>query len=84
MAIAAPIRLNQQRAVAVPLREEEPVSTSVNHDIFPDPNPRVDDSRLPRTLRFVMFGGLGILYALSLVLPGVRHALAQVAALLPH
>jgi hypothetical protein len=84
MSMAAPVRLNQQRAAAVPLRKEEPVNTSVSHDSFPDPNLRADDSRLPRTLRFVMFGGLGTLYALSLVLPSVRHVLAQIAALLPH
>jgi hypothetical protein len=84
MSMAAPVRWNQQRAAAVPLREEEPVNTSMNHDVFPAPNPQADASRLPRALRFIMFGGLGTLYALSLVLPSVRHVLAQIAALLPH
>jgi hypothetical protein len=70
----------QERRVAV-IREELPVNTYASDPISPTGR---ESSRLPRALRFVMLGGLGSLYALSLFLPEVRHALARFAALLPY
>jgi hypothetical protein len=66
--------------------EAEPSRNEVSMNIVAGNAPAQRPDRevfAPRNLRILVLGGLAALYALSLVLPGVRHFLGQIAALLP-
>jgi hypothetical protein len=62
--------------VAIEGRKEEPMSPSVT----------INDHEAGDSLRFwriVVFGGVGLLYLLSLFVPSLREALAQVFSYFP-